>query len=169
MAGFSYKCVTVDHCIYMHTTEKGTSFVTIHVDDMLACASTEQEMNILEEDLWSLFEIKDLGNMHWLLGMAITCNQQCHTVSLSQAAYVDMIIRRFRKFLSNPGHQHWEPEKCSEIPKMGLLSHTRRKAKHKTHWIYKCRLGKQPRQKMIYIRLLVQPWRGVISWSPWKQ
>ena len=51
MAGFSYKCVTVDHCIYMHTTEKGTSFVTIHVDDMLACASTEQEMNILEEDL----------------------------------------------------------------------------------------------------------------------
>ena len=74
MTGFSYKCIVVDHYIYTHTTKRSTSFIAIHVDDMLACASSEQEIDTLKRDLEGPFKIKDLGNVHWLLGVAITQN-----------------------------------------------------------------------------------------------
>ena len=96
MTGFSYQRVAVDHCMYTRTMDKGTSIVAIHVDDMLASASSEQEMDALKKDLQSLFEIKDLGDVHWLLGVAITRDQQSHTVTLSQAVYVDTIVSRFK-------------------------------------------------------------------------
>ena len=41
----------VCHSRSLHIYAHHRKGVTIHVDDMLACASTEQEMNILEEDL----------------------------------------------------------------------------------------------------------------------
>jgi transposase InsO family protein len=109
MTGFSYQRVAVDHCIYTRTTDKGTSFVAIHVDDMLASASSEQEMDTLKEDLQSVFEIKDLGDVHWLLGVAITRDRQKHTVSLSQAAYVDTIISRFKMEKAYPVSTPLEP------------------------------------------------------------
>lgn len=95
MTDFGYKRVEVDHCIYTHTTGKGSSMVAIHVDDMLACASTEEEMESLKSDLQGPFEIKDLGDVHWLLGVAITRDRKTRTVSLSQAAYIDTILKRF--------------------------------------------------------------------------
>jgi hypothetical protein len=39
-------------------------------------ASSEKEMQMLKGDLESLFEIKDLGDVHWLLGVAITCHRK---------------------------------------------------------------------------------------------
>lgn len=109
MTGFSYQRITVDHCMYTRTTDKGTSIVAIHVDDMLASASSEQEMDALKKDLQSLFEIKDLGDVHWLLGVAITRDQQSHTVTLSQAAYVDTIVSRFKMEKAYPVSTPLEP------------------------------------------------------------
>jgi Reverse transcriptase (RNA-dependent DNA polymerase) len=96
MTTFGYKCISVDHCIYTRTMNKGTSIVAIHVDNMLACASSEGEMRQLKMDLESLFEIKDLGDVHWLLGVAITCDRTARTDSLSQGSYIDTVIARFK-------------------------------------------------------------------------
>jgi Reverse transcriptase (RNA-dependent DNA polymerase) len=95
MTSFGYNCITVDHCIYTRTTNGNSSIVAVHVDDMLACASSELEMNRLKTDLESLFEIKDLGDVHWLLGVAITCDRKSRTVSLSQASYIDTVVAQF--------------------------------------------------------------------------
>jgi hypothetical protein len=40
-------------------------------------------------------EITDLGELHWLLGMEIIRDRQNGTISLSQKAYVDLIVHRF--------------------------------------------------------------------------
>ena len=49
MTKFGYAWVSVDHCIYIQNTKDGTSIVTIHVDDMLGCASSKQEMRWLKK------------------------------------------------------------------------------------------------------------------------
>jgi Reverse transcriptase (RNA-dependent DNA polymerase) len=96
MTSFGYKHIAVDHCIYTRTTNKDSSIVAIHVDDMLACTSSEKEMERLKTDLESVFEIKDLGDIHWLLGVSITHDCKTRTVSLSQASYIDTVVARFK-------------------------------------------------------------------------
>ena len=66
-----YKRVSVNHCIYIRTSRLGMSIVTIHVDDMCAAARS-QEMQKLKDDLRKVFDLVDLGEVHFLLGIAIT-------------------------------------------------------------------------------------------------
>ena len=67
-----YVHISVDHCIYMHNTAKGSSIVAVHIDDMAAAASDKAEIARLKEELGKLFNLIDLGELKWLLGIAIT-------------------------------------------------------------------------------------------------
>ena len=49
----------------------------------------------LKAELGKRFEITDLGNIHWLLGMKITRNHQNRTITLSQGAYIESILNDF--------------------------------------------------------------------------
>jgi Reverse transcriptase (RNA-dependent DNA polymerase) len=96
MTSFGYSRIAADHCIYTRTSNGNSSIVAVHVDDMLACTNSEMEMKRLKNDLESLFEIKDLGDIHWLLGVAIMWDREARTVSLSQASYVDTVVAHFK-------------------------------------------------------------------------
>src|SRR5882724_3380505 len=55
MLEIGYVCISVDHCIYMHNTPRGSSIVAVHIDIMAAAASDKAEMARLKEDLSKLF------------------------------------------------------------------------------------------------------------------
>ena len=57
--------------------------------------STHKQARI-KSDLEDTFEIKDLGDVHWLLGVKITWDRKSQTVSLSQTSYMDTVIMQFR-------------------------------------------------------------------------
>src|SRR5882724_747410 len=76
--------------------KNGTSIVAIHVDDMLGCMSSKREMRQLKRDLESVFEIKDMGKAHWLLGVSILHNRISRMISLSQTSYVDAMVKCYR-------------------------------------------------------------------------
>ncbi len=101
-----YTRISVDHCVYRQVTDMGESITAIHVDDMLAAASNVGEMNRLVSDLREVFDIMDLGDVCWLLGISITRNRPAQTVSLSQKAYIEMITRRFNL---EDSHAVWTP------------------------------------------------------------
>src|SRR6266481_4334026 len=109
MTKFGYGQVSVDHCIYTQTTKDGTSIVAIYVDDMVACASSKQEMKRLRKDLESTFKIKDLGGVHWVLGIAVTCDRGMRTIALSQATYIDAMIKRYKMEDAYPAPTPLEP------------------------------------------------------------
>src|SRR5882672_9845380 len=69
-----YVRISANHCIYMHDSPTGQSIIAIHVDDMCAAASNKTEMAKLKEQLGKLFSLIDLGELQWLLGIAITCD-----------------------------------------------------------------------------------------------
>jgi len=72
MLEIGYVHISADHCIYMCNTEKGSSIVAVHIDKMAAAASDKAEMARLKEELGKLFNLVDLGELKWLLGIAIT-------------------------------------------------------------------------------------------------
>ena len=86
--------IAADHCVYIHTTEKGTSILAIPVDDICAATSTKAEMENVKTDIGVIFDLVDLGEVHHLLGMAIRRDHASRTISLSQCTYIEMITKR---------------------------------------------------------------------------
>jgi hypothetical protein len=41
------------------------------------------------------FEMSDLGELGWILGIRVKRNRPLKTISLSQAAYIDLVVKRF--------------------------------------------------------------------------
>ena len=71
MLKYNYLRMSVDHCIYQQISDMGESIVAIHVDDMVAVASDTCELDWLVCDLCEVFNIMDLGDVWWLLGISI--------------------------------------------------------------------------------------------------
>ncbi|ETW77457.1 hypothetical protein HETIRDRAFT_247227, partial [Heterobasidion irregulare TC 32-1] len=72
------------------------------VDDLAIFASLRRHLEKIKEGLKQIFEMTDLGPIHWLLGIEIKRDRQARTLSLSQAAYIDVIIARFNLDEANP-------------------------------------------------------------------
>ena len=75
MLDISFICISTDHCVYTHTSSAGSSFITVHVDDMCATPSTPAKMMKLKQQLGNLFSLVDMGELTWLLGIAVTQDQ----------------------------------------------------------------------------------------------
>jgi hypothetical protein len=80
--------------------------VVVHVDDCTLAASSMDLIKELKDKIRTYVEVTDLGELHWLFGIEVTRNRDSGTLSLSQKAYLDSIIRRFNfeelKPVSNP-------------------------------------------------------------------
>lgn len=82
------------------------TIIVVHVDDCTLAAKTMDEISKLKSQIRKYVEITDLGKLHWLLGIEVTCNHDECIISLSQCSYIDSIIHRFSfddlKPVSNP-------------------------------------------------------------------
>ena len=94
MIDIGYVRITANHCIYMCKTAKGSSIMAICVDNMGAAASNMAEMAKLKEQLRKFFSLVDLGELKWLLGIAITRDRRARTISLCQGAYIKSIAKQ---------------------------------------------------------------------------
>ena len=95
MLKYGFKSIPADHCLYMRVTQRGKSIIAVHTDDMAAAASTPSEMESIIHDLHSMFDITDLGEILWMLGIEVSQNRDNRTVSLCQSTYIERIIKRF--------------------------------------------------------------------------
>jgi len=60
-----------------------------------------QHITEFKECLHQYFDITDLGDLSWLLGLKVKRNQSKHTITLSQHAYINTILKCFH--LTNEG------------------------------------------------------------------
>ena len=95
MLKHGFKRIPADHCLYMRITSRGKSIIVVHTDDMAAAASTPAKMESIIHDLRSTFDIMDLGEIKWMLGIEISQNRENRTVSLCQSTYIERIVKRF--------------------------------------------------------------------------
>ena len=60
-----------DHCLYLCKSEKGIVFVTIYVNDLIIGGDHLDEVEHNKGLLKPKFEMKDLGKLHFFLGIEI--------------------------------------------------------------------------------------------------
>jgi hypothetical protein len=104
MVGMGYERVVVDHCIYVRTSSHSTSIVSMHINNMVATASSKEELISMKRDLGKVFDLVNLREVQWLLGIGVKRNRATCTICLSQTAYIKKITMRLGLENVNPIH-----------------------------------------------------------------
>jgi len=65
----------VKHCMFYKGTEHGIIVVIITMDDLTLASNSSSLLLGCKSDLQSEFEISNMGEIHWLLGVEIKRDQ----------------------------------------------------------------------------------------------
>ena len=73
------------------------SFVILGVcvDDIIPVSNNPVLLKAEKAALCERFEMIDQGEIHYILGMSIKRDRECRTLTISQANYVERILRKF--------------------------------------------------------------------------
>jgi hypothetical protein len=85
----------VDH--YIYSKEEGGCFiyVALYVDTMLLIGNNMDTINKVKKNLSSKFDMKDLGEYNFILGMNIKRDRATRNIWLNQTKYIETIMKRF--------------------------------------------------------------------------
>ena len=81
-----------DSNLYYKVVEGDTLILVLYVDDLFLTGA-ERHVSWCKKQLSSEFEMKNLGLMHYFLGLEIW--QQSNAILVSQGRYIIDILRRF--------------------------------------------------------------------------
>ena len=81
--------------VFYTRVDKHILILAVYVNDCIFTGSSNQLIVSYKEKLNSCYMLTDLGPLHWLLGIKITCDHTAHTISLSQSSYLDSILTHF--------------------------------------------------------------------------
>jgi len=82
-----------DHCIYINK-EMGV-IIAIWVDDLIIFGKGMDGIEKIKTQLNGELEMKDLGEMHFFLGIQVHRDRQNRQLSINQTSYINSILGRF--------------------------------------------------------------------------
>jgi transposase InsO family protein len=91
-----------DPCIYLLRKSAVILYIALYVDDLLLLCNHLDELNALKQQLSQQFEMKDLGEAHFILGIQIERDRKAHTLSITQRNYIKKVVERFDMAESKP-------------------------------------------------------------------
>ena len=102
MVGLGFTRIKCEYCLYFRQTEEGILLTGIHVDDFFLAASCLILAADFKKQLASIWEISDLGEATFCIGIAIERDLVNHHIYLSQTALIDKILSSFNMVDCNP-------------------------------------------------------------------
>ena len=91
-----------DSCVFVHQGDSYVMYIVLYVDDLLIISSSLPRLVHLKSRLSQLFEMTDMGEAHYILGLKITRNRSKRQLSLSQQEYVRRVVERYGMTNCNP-------------------------------------------------------------------
>ena len=95
LADIGFQKSEADPAVFYAHVDNDIIVLAIHVDDCTITGSSESLQNQFKARIGEKFKLTDLGPISWLLGFAITRDRAARTITLSQRAYIETILRRF--------------------------------------------------------------------------
>lgn len=110
----------VDECVYLKSTNEGFIFLILYVDDILLASSSVKLLNETKDFLSSNFDMKDLGEASFVLGIEIKRDRKIGVLGLSQQNYIQKVLKRFHMETCNTSDAPMSKgDKLSKISKNG--------------------------------------------------
>ena len=95
-------------------------FLVLYVDDILLIGNDVGVMSLVKVWLSSQFDMKDLGEANFILGIKLWRDRKNKMLGLSQAGYMDKVLERFSMQNSKKGllpFRHGIPLSNDQRPK----------------------------------------------------
>jgi Reverse transcriptase (RNA-dependent DNA polymerase)/gag-polypeptide of LTR copia-type/Integrase core domain/GAG-pre-integrase domain len=89
-----FHALHADYCVYVRHQDSHTIIIALYVDDLLLASDHLPSLEKFKRDLTKDFDMEDLGEASFLLGISIERDRQARTVSISQPAYINTLLQR---------------------------------------------------------------------------
>ena len=97
MERISFTSGKADPTVYIRLGNNGEIGISgWYVDNRLLAANSTETMEKMVMDIKGSFDIEDLGEPTWLLGIRIARNHELGTTHISQPLFIDTIAKRFK-------------------------------------------------------------------------
>ncbi|WKA05324.1 hypothetical protein VitviT2T_023298 [Vitis vinifera] len=109
-------------CVYKQIGGDKVVFLVLYVDDILLIGNDVESLSKAKNWLASQFQMKDLGEASYILGIQMTRDRKNRLLALSQAAYIDKVLVKFAIENSKKGNLpsrhgvHLSKEQCPKTP-----------------------------------------------------
>uniref|UniRef100_A0A2N9FS65 Integrase catalytic domain-containing protein n=1 Tax=Fagus sylvatica TaxID=28930 RepID=A0A2N9FS65_FAGSY len=118
ITSFGFEMIEEDHCVYLKRSKRSILILSLYVDDILLAGNDMDSIVTTKKWLSSTFEMKDMGEANFVLGVKITRDRSKKLLSLSQGTYIKKILEHIcfavgmvSRYQSNPGPAHWRAVK----------------------------------------------------------
>ncbi|GJX33121.1 retrotransposon protein, putative, ty1-copia subclass [Tanacetum coccineum] len=91
-------------CVYQKASGSNVTFLILYVDDIIIMGNHISSLQSVKSYLGKCFAMKDLGEATFILGIKIYRDRSKRLIGLSQSAYMDKILKRFRMDTSKRGY-----------------------------------------------------------------
>jgi transposase InsO family protein len=91
-------------CVYRKASGSNVTFLVLYVDDILIIGKHIPMLQDVKSHLGKCFAMKDLGEAAFILGIKIYRDRTKRLIGLSQSAYIDKILKRFKMENSKRGN-----------------------------------------------------------------
>jgi hypothetical protein len=97
-----------DRCVYVRKNDSGVVYLLLYVDDFLISSDNLDLLSNVKSELMSKFQMRDLGNVSYFLGIKIERNDD--GMFLSQGHYLTKVLQKFKLDTSRPVNTPLEPK-----------------------------------------------------------
>ena len=85
----------MDNCVYVKFRGSKFIFLILYVDDMLLASNDKNMLLETKRFLSSMFDMKDLGEAAYVLGIEIHRDRSRGILGLSQRAYIEKVLKKY--------------------------------------------------------------------------
>ncbi|KAJ9561477.1 hypothetical protein OSB04_006637 [Centaurea solstitialis] len=103
ITSFGYEVSLVEDCVYHKFSGSSVIFLILYVDDILIATNDLALLHDTKKFLAKNFEMKDLGDASFVLGIQILRDRSRGILRLSQRSYIDKVLDRFGMLDSKSG------------------------------------------------------------------
>jgi len=96
IVSFGFKENNVYRCIYLKASGSKFIFLILYVDDILLATNDLGLLSETKRFLSNNFEMKDMGEAYYVIGIEIFRDRSHGLLGLSQNAYINKVLERFR-------------------------------------------------------------------------
>ncbi|KAJ9567120.1 hypothetical protein OSB04_003086 [Centaurea solstitialis] len=100
---FGFTKSEFEPCVYTKFSGSIVTFLVLYVDDILLIGKDVPTLQSVKSWLSKCFQMKDLGEAAYILGIKIYRNRSKRLIGLSQSTYIDKILKKFRMDESKKG------------------------------------------------------------------
>ena len=86
---FDFEMIDEDHCVYVKRSKEKFVILSLYVDDILLASNNKEYVQIIKEWLSSNFDMKDMSEAAYIIGVKIERDRSKKMLALSQEHYIN--------------------------------------------------------------------------------